>query len=40
VKNVKQKKILPEKKKNAAIPQLSLVFETLVFQICHADAVS
>jgi hypothetical protein len=39
VKNVKQKNLPPEKKQRAAVLQLSMVLETLVFQICHADAV-
>jgi hypothetical protein len=39
VKNVKQKNLLPEKKQHAAVLQLSLAAGTLVFQICHTDAV-
>jgi hypothetical protein len=39
VKNVKQKNLLPEKKQHAVVLQLSVASETLVFQICHADAV-
>jgi hypothetical protein len=39
VKNVKQKNLPPEKKQCAAILQLSVSSETLIFQICHVDAV-
>jgi hypothetical protein len=39
VKNVKQKILLPEKKQHTVVLQLSVASETLVFQICHADAV-
>jgi hypothetical protein len=39
VKNVKQKNLPLEKKQCASVMQLSMVSETLVFQICHADAV-
>jgi hypothetical protein len=38
-KNVKQKNLPPEKKQRAAVLQLSVASETLVFQICYADAV-
>jgi hypothetical protein len=41
VKNVKQKDLPLEKKQRAAVLlQLSVASKTLVFQICHADAVS
>jgi hypothetical protein len=40
VKNVKQKNLPPEKRQCAAVLQLSVASETLVFQIWHADAVS
>jgi hypothetical protein len=36
---VKQKNLSPEKKQQAAILQLFVASVTLVFQICHADAV-
>jgi hypothetical protein len=39
VKNVKQKSLLPEKRQRIAVVQLSVASETLVFQICHPDAV-
>jgi hypothetical protein len=39
MKIVKQKNLPPEKKQHATVLQLSVVSETLVFQICHADAV-
>jgi hypothetical protein len=39
VRNVKQKNLPPEKKQRAAVLQLSVASETLVFQICQADAV-
>jgi hypothetical protein len=39
VKNVKQKNLPLEKKQCAIVLQLSMASETLVFQICHADAV-
>jgi hypothetical protein len=39
MKNVKQMSHLPEKKQRTAILQLFVVSETLVFQICYADAV-
>jgi hypothetical protein len=39
VKNVMQKNLLPEKRQRAVILQLSVPSETLVFQICNADAV-
>jgi hypothetical protein len=39
VKNVKQRNLPPEKKQQAAVLQLFVASETLVFQICHADAV-
>jgi hypothetical protein len=39
VKNVKQRNLLPEKKQCVTFLQLSVVSETLVFQVCHADAV-
>jgi hypothetical protein len=39
LKIVKQKNLPPEKKQRAAVLQLFVAFETLVFQICHADAV-
>jgi hypothetical protein len=39
VKNVKQKNHPPEKKQRAAVLQLSVASETMLFQICHADAV-
>jgi hypothetical protein len=40
VKNVKQRNLPLEKKQCSAILHLSVVSETLVFQICHTDAVS
>jgi hypothetical protein len=40
VKNVKRKNLSQEKKQRAAVLQLSVASKTLVFQICHADAVS
>jgi hypothetical protein len=39
VKNVKQGNLPSKKKQWTALLQLSMPFETLVFQICHADAV-
>jgi hypothetical protein len=39
VKNVKKKNLPPEKKQCAAVLQLAVALETLVFQICHTDAV-
>jgi hypothetical protein len=39
VKNVNQKNLPLEKNQRAAILQLSVASETLVFQICHVDAV-
>jgi hypothetical protein len=39
VKNVKQKNLPPEKKQHAAVLQLSVALEILVFQICQAGAV-
>jgi hypothetical protein len=39
VKDVKQNNLPPEKRQHVAVLQLSVVSETLVFQICHADAV-
>jgi hypothetical protein len=39
VKNVKHKNLPSEKKQRATILQLSVASETLVFQICHGDAV-
>jgi hypothetical protein len=38
VKNVKQKNLPLKKKQCAVVLQLSVAFETLVFQIYHADA--
>jgi hypothetical protein len=40
VKNVKRKNLSQEKKQRAAVLQLFVASKTLVFQICHADAVS
>jgi hypothetical protein len=39
VKNVRQKNLPPEKRQRAVVLQLSMASETLVFQICHAEAV-
>jgi hypothetical protein len=39
MKNVKQKNLPLEKKQHTAVMQLSMVSETLVFQIFHADVV-
>jgi hypothetical protein len=39
VKNVKKKNFPLEKMQHAAVLQLSMASETLVFQICHVDAV-
>jgi hypothetical protein len=39
VKNVRQKNFPPEKRQHAAVLQLSIASETLVFQICLADVV-
>jgi hypothetical protein len=39
MKNVKQKNFPPENMQHAAVLQLTVASETLVFQICHADAV-
>jgi outer membrane receptor for Fe3+-dicitrate len=39
VKNVKQKNLPLEKKHRAIVLQFSMASETLVFQICHTDAV-
>jgi hypothetical protein len=38
-KNVNQWILPPEKKQCAAVLQLSVVYDTLVFEICHVDAV-
>jgi hypothetical protein len=40
VKKGKQKNLPLEKKQRSAVLQLPMALETLVFQICHADAVS
>jgi hypothetical protein len=40
VKNVKQKNLPLKKKQRAAVLQLSVAYDTLVFQICHTDAMS
>jgi hypothetical protein len=39
VKNVKQKNLPLEKKQHASVLQFSMASETLVFHICHANAV-
>jgi hypothetical protein len=39
VKNVRQKNLPPEKRQRAIVLQLSMASETLVFLICHAEAV-
>jgi hypothetical protein len=39
MKNVKESSLPPEKKQRAAVLQLSMVYETLVFEIYQADAV-
>jgi hypothetical protein len=39
VKNVKQRNLPPKKKQHAALLQLYVASETVVFQICHADVV-
>jgi hypothetical protein len=39
VKNMRQKNLPPEKRQHVAVLQLSVASETLVFRICHADAV-
>jgi hypothetical protein len=39
LKNVKQNNFPQEKRQRAAVLQLSVESETLVFQICHADVV-
>jgi hypothetical protein len=39
VSNVKQRNLPLEQRHHAAVLQLSVAYETLVFQIVHADAV-
>jgi hypothetical protein len=39
VRNMKQKNLPLDKKQHAVVLQLSVASDTLVFQICHADAV-